>query len=104
MEKCTEVAFEAFPCTVQCSVNKLFDTHTVRVGYQSLVDPESVVDVDLNTLEKVVRKQKQVLLRVQQAPEEFQSGWHRAHALPMLPLRLLFIALAFVLGAAIQIP
>jgi len=60
VEKCTEVAFEAFPCTVQCSVNKLFDTHTVRVGYQSLVDPESVVDVDLNTLEKVVRKQKQV--------------------------------------------
>ena len=41
--------------------NAEYDTTSVRIGYTSMVTPDSVYDVDLVTREQVLRKQKAVL-------------------------------------------
>jgi oligopeptidase B len=41
--------------------NPEYDTSTVRIGYTSMITPESVYDVDLTTRQMTLRKQKPVL-------------------------------------------
>eukprot|EP00894_Picocystis_sp_ML_P003309 jgi/Pico_ML_1/53826/g4301.t1 len=55
-----EVEFEEFPSTVSCGINREFKTDVVRVGYESMVSPKSVIDYNMNERTKVTKKVKPV--------------------------------------------
>ena len=61
LERSRLVAGEATPSTVSLSANPNFDTPQLRVSMTSLVTPRLVADVVVDTGEKIIRKQQQVL-------------------------------------------
>jgi oligopeptidase B len=58
--------------------NPEYDTGTVRIGYTSMITPESVYDVDLTTRQMTLRKQKPVLGGYDPADYEQFREWARA--------------------------
>ncbi|WP_203831356.1 S9 family peptidase [Actinoplanes palleronii] len=64
--------------SVGLSGNPEYDTATVRIGYTSLVTPESVFDVDLVTRSMTLRKQKPVLGGYDPADYEQFREWATA--------------------------
>jgi oligopeptidase B len=58
--------------------NPEYDTGTVRIGYTSMVTPDSVFDVDLVTRQMTLRKQKPVLGGYDPADYEQFREWARA--------------------------
>jgi len=55
------IAFEEPIYTVDLGVNREFDTSTIRIEYTSLTTPNSIIDVDLDTDTRTLRKQQPVL-------------------------------------------
>lgn len=55
-----EVEFEEFPSTVSRGINREFKTDVIRVGYQSLVSPRSVIDYNMDKKTKETKKVKPV--------------------------------------------
>lgn len=53
--------FESETYTANISTNPDFDTHILRYGYQSMGTPSSVIDFDMKTKEKEIKKEQQVL-------------------------------------------
>ncbi|WP_203785188.1 S9 family peptidase [Paractinoplanes rishiriensis] len=58
--------------------NPEYDTGTVRIGYTSMVTPDSIYDVDLVTRQMTLRKQKPVLGGYDPADYEQFREWARA--------------------------
>ena len=55
------IGFDEPIYTVDVGVNREYDTSTVRIDYASLTTPNSVVDIDLDTDSRELRKQQPVL-------------------------------------------
>ncbi|RZJ66651.1 MAG: S9 family peptidase [Flavobacterium sp.] len=53
--------FEIETYTAYTTTNVDFDTNILRYGYQSMATPSSVIDFNMETKEKTVRKEQQVL-------------------------------------------
>ncbi|QYJ67606.1 S9 family peptidase [Flavobacterium litorale] len=53
--------FDSETYTANVSRNPDFDTNILRYGYQSLATPSSVIDFNMETQEKIVRKEQEVL-------------------------------------------
>jgi oligopeptidase B len=53
--------FESETYTAYTSTNVDFETETLRYGYQSMTTPSSVIDFNMKTKEKEVKKEQQVL-------------------------------------------
>jgi oligopeptidase B len=56
-----EINFEEPTYQVALGSNPTYGTNVLRIDYSSFITPDSVIDCDMVTREKVVRKQKQVL-------------------------------------------
>ncbi|MGE5827466.1 MAG: S9 family peptidase [Micromonosporaceae bacterium] len=66
-----------------------FDTPTLRLGYASLVTPDSVYDYDLRTRELLLRKQKPVLGGYDPAAYEQHREWALAPDGTRVPISLI---------------
>src|SRR5690606_8244697 len=53
--------FQSETYTAYASVNPDFETHWLRYAYQSLATPASVIDYNMKTGERIVRKEQPVL-------------------------------------------
>lgn len=53
--------FESETYTAYTTTNPDFNTEVLRYSYQSLATPSSVIDFNMKTMEKIVRKEQQVL-------------------------------------------
>jgi oligopeptidase B len=56
-----DIAFPEPVYAVGLDANPEYETNSIRLHYTSLVTPESVYEYDLDTQERVLRKQKPVL-------------------------------------------
>jgi oligopeptidase B len=68
--------------------NPEYDTSTVRIGYTSMVTPDSVYDVDLITRAMALRKQKPVLGGYDPADYEQFREWARAADGTQVPISI----------------
>lgn len=55
------VPFDEDAYTASTGVNPEFDTDVLRMGYTSMTTPSSVIDFDMNTKAKTLKKQQEVL-------------------------------------------
>ncbi len=74
-----EEVYEAYP-----GMNRVWDTTTLRLEYQSLVTPPSVFDYDMVSRERALRKQKEVVGGYD--PSAYAT--HRLHALAADGIRI----------------
>jgi oligopeptidase B len=75
--------------TVALDANPEYDTSTVRLGYASLVTPDSVYDYDLRTREMVLRKRKPVLGGFDPSQYEQHREWATAPDGTRVPISLI---------------
>jgi oligopeptidase B len=83
-----DIAFPEPLYTVALSSNAEYDTDSIRIGYTSLVTPDSVYDYDLRTREMVLRKQKPVLGGYDPAAYEQHREWATAADGTRVPISL----------------
>jgi oligopeptidase B len=74
--------------TVGLGANAEYDTSTVRIGYTSLITPDSVYDYDLRTRTMVLRKRKPVLGGFDPADYEQHREWATAPDGTRVPISL----------------
>jgi oligopeptidase B len=74
--------------TVGVGENREYDTTVVRFGYTSLVTPQSVIDYDLNTRARELKKQEPVLGDFDPARYETTRLWATASDGTLVPISL----------------
>ncbi|MGI8710326.1 MAG: S9 family peptidase [Acidimicrobiales bacterium] len=76
--------------TISAGSNPSFDTHTYRLSYQSLATPPSVIDEDLPTSERTLRKQLPVLDGFSPTDYETARDWAVAPDGTKVPVSLVW--------------
>jgi len=76
--------------TVSSSVNKEFDTPVLRYTYASLVTPSSVFDFNMNTRERVLLKQQEVLGGYDPTLYESQRLYATASDGTLIPISIVY--------------
>jgi oligopeptidase B len=84
-----DISFPEPIYTVGLSTNAEYATGTIRLGYTSLVTPDSIYDYDLATREMVLRKQKPVLGGFDPASYEQHREWATAPDGTRVPISIL---------------
>jgi oligopeptidase B len=72
------------------SSNPEFDTATVRLAYQSMVTPQTVLDYDMNTRQKTILKRQEVLGGYDPARYETKRVWAEARDKTRVPVSLVY--------------
>jgi oligopeptidase B len=85
-----EVSFPEPIYTVRPDANPEYDTSTYRLGYASMVTPDSVYDCDLDSGELTLRKQRPVLGGFDPAQYEQRREWATADDGTLIPISLMY--------------
>ena len=72
------------------SSNPEFDTGTVRLAYQSMVTPQTVLDYDMSTKQKTILKRQEVLGGYEPAGYETKRIWAEARDKTRVPISLVY--------------
>ena len=72
------------------STNPEFDTETLRFGYTSMTTPSSVYDYDMNTTDKVLLKQQEVLGGYDESSYGSKRMWATARDGAKVPLSVVY--------------
>ncbi len=82
--------FESETYTAYASVNPDFETHWLRYAYQSLATPASVIDYNMKTGERIVRKEQPVLGSFNKQDYAEERVWAAAKDGVRVPISLVY--------------
>lgn len=84
------ITFEEEVYTVGMSVNRIFDSETLRITYSSLTTPSSTFDYNMRTRERVLLKQEEVLGGFQAADYVTKRDFATAADGTKIPLSIVY--------------
>ena len=84
------IATDEPDCTIGLGVNPEFETATIRYTYQSMVTPASVYEYDLETRERTLLKQQEVLGGYDPTEYRAQRIWATARDGTNVPISLVY--------------
>jgi oligopeptidase B len=84
------VATDEADSIIGLSSNPEFNTTTVRLSYQSMVTPSTVLDYDMNTKQRTVLKRQEVLGGYDPARYETKRVWAEARDKTKVPISLVY--------------
>ena len=84
------IAFDEEIYTAGTSVNPDFDSQKLRLSYQSLTTPPSIIDYDMETREREVLKEKEVLGDFDKSNYSSKRIWVTARDGAKVPVSMVF--------------
>ncbi len=84
------VATDEADSIITLSGNPEFDTATVRLAYQSMVTPQTILDYEMNTKQKRILKRQEVLGGYDPARYETKRVWAEARDGTRVPISLVY--------------
>ena len=82
--------FESETYTAYCSSNVDFDTDILRYGYQSMTTPSSIIDFNMRTKTKEIKKEQEVLGDFDKKNYTEQRVWATATDGTKIPISIVF--------------
>ncbi len=82
--------FESETYTAYCSSNVDFDTDILRYGYQSMTTPSSIIDFNMQTKTKEIKKEQEVLGDFDKKNYTEQRVWATATDGTKIPISIVF--------------
>ena len=88
--KKVKVPFNEASYMVFFAQNATYEAKTVRIGYSSMTTPTSIIDIDLDSLEETLVKQKVVLGEFNQKAYQTERIWATGHDGIQIPISLVY--------------
>ncbi len=84
------ISFDDKPCDVDVMIGREFDTRSLRFAYSSLTEPERTYDYDMETGQRLLRKEQEVLGNFDRTNYKSQRIYARSHDGIDVPISLMF--------------